>query len=257
MNTAIPAPPGRWLYVPSAALADTGNDALETASIGYSDFFVSELTSDSEDSDGNKLSLDQRRHRHEVKRATKAQKWAAKTPAKAPSKSPLAPQATTPQATTTAPQTTTTTPQQTPNIDTFATVQHMLDTLALLNTRVTSLLTRDLSSDAALKNAQLQGISAAMNSATFVLDNIEDIDDASSVAGSLASVSIAASKDTAETRAAKLIALADRMRFYGEKLRDQASEEGAHAKSYADKQRDRRVDTVIRRVSREAKKAGI
>ncbi|KAJ3291035.1 hypothetical protein HDU79_002749 [Rhizoclosmatium sp. JEL0117] len=229
---------GRWLFIPSDIPADTID---ETISLGYSDFFISELTSDSEDSEtGVKLTLAQRRARHQEKRAARKNKW--KPTSKPDVPLPMSPP----------PQPPTLSDDEIKRIKTHDTVQGLIESLRLLNVRMEGLLTTNLSEDAELKATQIEAVSTAISSATFVLDSMD------SGAGDSGdeSVAVTVAGETAETRAGKLGVLADRIKLYSEKLRDQSGS-GEIVASRAEKHKGRKIDTAIRRVEREIKKAGM
>ncbi|KAI8612724.1 hypothetical protein BC830DRAFT_1135477 [Chytriomyces sp. MP71] len=232
MNTTIPTPPtaGRWLFVPSgSAVPPSAESVDETASIGYSDFFMSELTSDSEDSEtGARLSLEDKRARHAAKanRSTTS-KWMPRAP-------------TTPS---------TRTPATAIQSAAGPSPVQLIEALAVLHARAERLVTTHLATedtDPALRQRQLDGVSAAIAGASHVLDAIDDS------ALSIAALSIAASRATARDkktpwmRADQLVALSDRLRLAAEKMRDGSVETDG-----------RRVDKVIRRVEREMKKGNM
>ncbi|KAJ3230362.1 hypothetical protein HDU81_004576 [Chytriomyces hyalinus] len=272
----MPAPPqaqsGRWLFVPSGVAVAPAADMDDAASIGYSDFFISELTSDSEDSEtGQRLDLNQRRRRHEAKRAGRKAKWAA--PAPTPQVATHEVKASTTQDTIKVPMPPAaasasahfqSSDQSAPGFCLLpGSPESLLEAMAVLNARVSNLLTVHLSASEPIRSQQLEGVSAAINSATFVLDSIESNDNAS-IASGVTGMSIGTGRgakepETASSRANKLVSISDRLRLYAEKMRDQdalttVKSDGA---KYAEKQRNTRVDTIIRRVEREMKKGGL
>ncbi|KAJ3140106.1 hypothetical protein HK100_010483 [Physocladia obscura] len=271
-----PANAGRWLYLPTAvadSIVSTAEGARAdaapseyAASIGYSDFFVSELTSDSEDSEtGVKLTLSQRRARHEDRRRSgrkahgHANKWTPKSATTSIATAPTASAPSVPALTTQVGgislqnrQEIYASPPRSPGgFHVPGTPEALLETLNVLSARISALLTVGQSADPTIRAQQTEGVSAALASAAFVLDSIdaEAGADAATLAG-----------DSKEVRAEKLIVLGDRLRVAGEKMRDVNSLDGlgqtAGAK-HAERQKDRRIDTVIRRVEREMKKASI
>ncbi|KAJ3192598.1 hypothetical protein HDU82_003124 [Entophlyctis luteolus] len=283
--TTLP-PAGKWLYVPEG-IADVASEYA--ASIGYSDFFVSELTSDSEDSQtGAKLTLAQRRRRHEERRKKKAgaSKWGLPPPSAPAADSrpsaavvPAAEEETFELAKTELDMSAvdaavasidtaeSTTGSKLGFVHAPGTPENLLDALAALSTRITTVLTLSLSADAATRNAQLEGVGAALGSATFVLDNIDGGGALSEDANSVLSAGGGRrgdGGDSAEARAAKLAGLADRMRLLAEKTRDQAATRGGAkhmhhvslAARHAEKQKERQVDALIRRTEREMRKVG-
>ncbi|KAJ3026298.1 UNVERIFIED_CONTAM: hypothetical protein HDU68_005899 [Siphonaria sp. JEL0065] len=229
-------------------------------SIGYSDFFISELSSDdSQDSvTGEKLTLDQRRKRHQDRKdAKRHQKLVAKSSPLSPVASPVK--------------------SGSSNLDgehdlnqTHATAQNLTTSLSLLHARIAALLATATEStptvSPSLQQSQLTGISAALNSATLILDAIEDPsaathDPNNDIASGISSLSTSSHNHnhTNESRAQALIQLSDRIRLFAETLRDEPVPvlHVSSSAKHAIKQRDARVDTVIRRVSREIKKGGM